>query len=280
MKVSEIMTKDVIVAEVPGSREHVIELMEKYGKMGLPVVKKGTKNLVGIVTKSDLLSKADEQQLAMLMTRDPITVAPDDDIRDAANKIINEGIRRLPVVINDNELVGIITVSDLITNAIKNLDPEEGISDLFEKNVFVLWEKTPLSLCLLILRFAGLNAAPVIDDFGKLVGFISTSDFIKMIELSTEALSNYSTVMPETSWSWDKTDIHYITKKIITLPDKLLEEVMIKNVVTATIFTSLVDVIKKMRKYDVDQIPVLDAGDNLVGLISDIKILRHIVNKL
>ncbi len=279
MKVKDIMSKDVIVAEVPGSREHVIELMDKHGKMGLPVVKKGTKTLVGMVTKSDLLSKADEQQLAMLMTRDPITVNPDDDVKEAALKIINHGVRRLPVVEND-ELVGIITVSDIITSAIRKLDPEEGISDLFEKNVFVLWEKTPVSLCLYILRFAGLNAAPVINDSGQLVGFISTSDFIKMIDLSTEALSNYATVAPETSWSWDKTDVYYITKKIITLPDKLLEEVMVKNVVTVTIFTSLVDVIKKMRKYDVDQIPVLDAGDNLVGLISDLKILRHIVNIL
>ncbi|HID02294.1 MAG TPA: CBS domain-containing protein, partial [Desulfobacterales bacterium] len=75
MKVKDVMTSNVIFAEVPGTREQVLKLMLKHKVMGLPVVKKRTKKLVGIVTRTDLMKKPKEEQLALLMTRNPITVS-------------------------------------------------------------------------------------------------------------------------------------------------------------------------------------------------------------
>jgi predicted transcriptional regulator len=51
MKVEEIMTRNVIYAEVPGNREQVLETIQEKKISGIPLVKKGTKNLIGIITR-------------------------------------------------------------------------------------------------------------------------------------------------------------------------------------------------------------------------------------
>ena len=48
-----------------------------------------------------------------IMTPDPITVTPDDDLADAYELMLRNDVRRLPVVDDDGELVGILTRSDV-----------------------------------------------------------------------------------------------------------------------------------------------------------------------
>jgi CBS domain-containing protein len=107
MMVKDCMQSDVVYVSVPGTREDVLQLMAEKQINGVPVVKKGSKSLVGIVTRTDLLRKADENQLAMLMVRDPETVSPRTDIKTALKLMIEKNFRRLPVVEKD-ELVGLV----------------------------------------------------------------------------------------------------------------------------------------------------------------------------
>ena len=113
MMVKDCMRSDVVYVSVPGTREDVLQLMAEKQINGVPVVKKGTKSLVGIVTRTDLLQKADENQLAMLMVRDPETVTPKTNIKTALKLMIEKNYRRLPVVEND-ELVGLVSVPDIL----------------------------------------------------------------------------------------------------------------------------------------------------------------------
>ena len=113
MMVKDCMQSDVIHVSVPGTREDVLQIMADQQVNGLPVVKKGSKTLVGIVTRTDLLRKADENQLAMLMVRDPETVKPRTDIKTALKIMLEKRYRRLPVVEKD-ELVGLLSVPDIL----------------------------------------------------------------------------------------------------------------------------------------------------------------------
>lgn len=92
----------------------------------LPVVEKG--RLVGILTLGDIreASPSDATTLSVyelnylldrlivkdIMTANPLTVAPDDPIGEAARLMVEHKIGGLPVV-QDGELVGIITETDL-----------------------------------------------------------------------------------------------------------------------------------------------------------------------
>ena len=117
MKVEEIMTTDAKFAEVPGTRAELLDLMNKHKVDGLPVVKKGTRKIIGMITKTDLLKKPSENQIAMLMSRDPIAVPPDMPVADAVRVLVDNRIRRLPVI-DKNTCVGLVTVADIVWKAI------------------------------------------------------------------------------------------------------------------------------------------------------------------
>ena len=67
MLVKRAMSKNVVSVSVPGNREKVLDLMRKEDKAVLPVVKSDTKQLVGLITRSDLIVNPDEEQIAILM---------------------------------------------------------------------------------------------------------------------------------------------------------------------------------------------------------------------
>jgi CBS domain-containing protein len=70
IKVSDIMIRDVACATLPGSRDEVLEILKAKRVSGVTVLKDG--KLVGIVSRSNLLQNPEEEQLALLMTRDPV----------------------------------------------------------------------------------------------------------------------------------------------------------------------------------------------------------------
>ena len=120
MLVKRTMSKNVVSVSVPGNREKVLDLMRKENKAVLPVVKEDTDILVGLVTRSDLINNPDEEQIAMLMSRELISVNPSDQVEDAARKMIDNNVRRVPVVNDDGELVGIITSFDIVSKFSSN----------------------------------------------------------------------------------------------------------------------------------------------------------------
>ena len=95
MKVKDIMTEDVIMAEVPSGSADALKLIIDHNISGLPVVKRGTKELMGVITRNDFSRKPDEGQTALLMTRDVTTISPDADVKEAAKLFRQKNFRRL-----------------------------------------------------------------------------------------------------------------------------------------------------------------------------------------
>lgn len=278
MKVKDVMTKDVIYVRLPGSREDVLTIMKEKGRMGIPVLKKNSMQVVGIVTSTDLLSKPYETQLALLMTRDPITVRPDDDISKAAELMFEKNIRRIPVVENGS-LVGIISVADIVHKIIADLEETPTIGSLMKRYMTTVWSKTPLNVAFSILKYSGMHALPVLDDRSKLCGIISLADFLRISEEVFKEKTASLTVGSEgEEWSWDTRDVVYVGKMELVLPDKLVEDVMIRDVITAFEETEASACAKKMRDNDIDQLPVVDAEGNLIGIISDVDLLQIIIS--
>ena len=90
------MVTDVVCVEIPGNRDDVLRILKRTGISGVPVLKEG--ELVGIITRKDLLRKAEETQLGLLMTPDPVVIRPDAPISEAAQLLVRHNIRRLPVI--------------------------------------------------------------------------------------------------------------------------------------------------------------------------------------
>ncbi len=88
-----------------------LEFMTKRKVRRLPVL--DGEKLAGIVTLSDLQAmKRAGAALGDVMTKDPLTVAPDDTLEQAAKLMLEEQVSGLPVL-EDGKVTGIITESDV-----------------------------------------------------------------------------------------------------------------------------------------------------------------------
>ena len=275
--VRDVMVRDVAYVAIPGSRDDVLKTLQDRKVSGLPVVKKG--EVVGIITRSDLLRNREEDQTALLMTRDPVVISPERSIVEASKLLIQHKIRRLPVV-EGKELVGLITVADIVRVA-EGLNIEESIEPYLEKETVVLWSEMPLPVAGSIMEFAAVEACPVIDTDLKLVGMISDRDLIKasVIEDSVEK-TDMSADGGEDAWMWDRvmrTINKYYTVSRIRLRDIPVREAMVPPK-TAFKTDKVSDCASVMRKNRIDQMPVVKTSRKLMGMLKDTDILRALVD--
>ena len=114
-KVKDFMTRGVLTIDSEKTILEAAELMSQK-EVGDVVVLKGEIPR-GIVTERDFVRRVVarktplDTKISDVMTKPLITISPDASLKEAARKMINSGIRRLPVV-KQHKLVGIIVVSD------------------------------------------------------------------------------------------------------------------------------------------------------------------------
>ena len=93
----------------------ISEMMKDLNYRQCPVVEEG--KLVGIVTQTDLLNAlADKGDIKVrdVMVADPVTIMEEAPIESASDIIRIKNFNALPVVSEKNELLGIITVTDIL----------------------------------------------------------------------------------------------------------------------------------------------------------------------
>ncbi|WP_296795984.1 CBS domain-containing protein [uncultured Methanobrevibacter sp.] len=278
MMVKRVMSKKVVSVSVPGSREKVLDLMRKENKAVLPVVKEDNNKLVGVVTRSDLINNPDEEQIAMLMSRDLVIASPDEDVKDAAKRMIENDVRRVPVVNDDGELVGIITSFDIVSQALTKIDVEDAVENYMITTVPTTWEKTPLNVAFESMKQFGLKSILALDDDAQLSGILTETDFIAESEIISERSEHSSTVGTEgDKWSWDSTSVLYIEKNHLKFTDKVVSDVAIGNVEVANSKTKVSDCAKKMKTLNIEQIPVIGVEGDLVGIVRASDLIKALV---
>lgn len=137
-----------------------------------------------------------------IMTKDVITVSNISTVKDAANLIFRLQISGLPVVDENEHVVGMITEKDLIRMALPSYIEQVGdlsylphfepfdkklahadkikISDIMRKDVICLTEDVDVVEAARIMITKGIRRIPVLRD-KKLVGIICRSDIVKEI---------------------------------------------------------------------------------------------------
>ncbi|WP_202319472.1 CBS domain-containing protein [Archaeoglobus neptunius] len=118
--VKEVMTTVVCTVKMTDSVHNLAKKLVEYGVGSAVVLDNGLP--VGIVTEKDLISKIvarnkvpSEVIVEEVMSQPVITINPNTSLREAARIMMKRGIRRLPVVNNSGELIGIITDNDILS---------------------------------------------------------------------------------------------------------------------------------------------------------------------
>lgn len=144
MLVKDVMTCNVITVSKYDSVMNVADVLVKMNISGLPVVDRG-KKLVGIITQADILSvlgigrqhtlkdmlrkmigeSVPERRMGDvvgdIMTSPVYTITMDATVANAVSIMDDKKIRRLMVVNDKNELIGIITRADILKAVIRKI---------------------------------------------------------------------------------------------------------------------------------------------------------------
>ena len=135
-KVKDVMTGEVVAVRKDASFKEMAARLREYRVSAFPVIDED-RRVIGVVSEADLLAKealnadrggtlaailhhkelekADGVTAGDLMTRDVVTVKPDDTVEQAARLMYHLQVKRLPVVDAGGYLVGIVSRADLLT---------------------------------------------------------------------------------------------------------------------------------------------------------------------
>jgi CBS domain-containing protein len=120
---SQLMTRDPVCCLASDTVDRAAQLMRQEDAGSLPVIENHQdKKLLGIITDRDIALKvvADKRDVGStraqeVMTRNPVTCRAENDIQVALNAMASNQVRRIPVVDEKNQIVGIISQSDVAT---------------------------------------------------------------------------------------------------------------------------------------------------------------------
>lgn len=128
--IADVMTRDVVTLFEEDSLADVAEDFARYQFRHIPVVDDG--RLVGIISQRDILRVTlgptahsptdqtrearfrDETFVEEIMQPEPITARSDEPLASAARRMLDHNISALPVVDAGGQLVGIVTVQDVL----------------------------------------------------------------------------------------------------------------------------------------------------------------------
>lgn len=138
-----VMTKNPICCQPSDSAMKVAQWMKREDIGAIPVIDgTETRKLVGIVTDRDLALKIVGQgydpnstHVEEVMTRKLVTCRPEDDIQRALNLMSEHQVRRIPIVDDENKVLGIIAQADVATRVDQPEKTAEVVKDISQNGV-------------------------------------------------------------------------------------------------------------------------------------------------
>lgn len=136
MRIKEIMTTNVKTISESCTLQEAAEHMKSLNVGSIPVCNKSNK-LVGMVTDRDMVVRGltsgsdSNTPVSQVMSTNPVSIEPDTGVHEAARVMAKNQIRRLPVVEN-NEVVGIVSIGDLAVRDIYINEAGDALSSISE----------------------------------------------------------------------------------------------------------------------------------------------------
>ena len=217
MQVREVMTTDVMTVGPDIGLKAAARVMIDRGISGLPVVDDAGK-LVGIITEADFVKQeADRshrryrrlldalfgerehrlvgENVGDAMTRHPIVVDPETRVAEAAREMADRGIKRLPVVNDSGELVGIVSRADIMAAFVR---PDDVIAAQIREDI--------------IERILMIDPATVqvevAEGVALLSGTVPTRTDARLLEELTRRLEGVVRVSSEVGFDLDDSRAH------------------------------------------------------------------------
>ncbi len=328
LNVSQVMETLVISVSLDTPLARVIDLLLEAPFRTLPVIDQ-QHHLQGIISTGDLIHagvlpmrrgllktarELDEQSAEMVaapveqarqstltaqdvMNRQVRTVLPTTHVREAAQIMLETGLRRLPVVENNGTLVGILTRADLLqvivtsplmnsqvssatqplqhTGSLSHTPPQQrAIIEYTNTDVRTISEQTSLAEVIDELILSPFKRVIVVNAQQQVVGIISDVDILaRMQEEMRPGLLSMLT-------SWARTTPRRPATGTLHSPHgkaSVAGDIMNREVITVTETTSVQDTIEIMISTRRKVLPVVTTQGQLLGVVGRSDLLRVLV---
>jgi IMP dehydrogenase len=281
MNVADAMTprSKVVTVEMPGTRDDVLEYLQERSFSSVPVIKTTDEGeqFRGIVSRDALINNPDEDQLALLADEVPTTTS-DDTIEAAAQLMVSERERRIPVV--DDTLAGIITITDVI-NAMAHgdIDGDVTVGGLARRDINCVYSETPLPVAERELSHAKVPYAVVLDDDGEMAGMITEVDILDVARVvEGEDDTGDSIANQDDEWAWEGIKAvsgRYMPTRNVEIPTGPVHEFMTDDLITVNKRRTATEAAQLMVEHEIEQIPLV-TGNELSGIVRDIDLLSFL----
>ncbi|MFB8776731.1 CBS domain-containing protein [Streptomyces broussonetiae] len=131
--IGALMVRDVVTAGPGTPLEDAVDLFREHRVSGLPVVD-GDDRVIGVISERDLvLRRSRTGTVGEVMSVPAVTVRADAPVPEAARLLAEHEVKRLPVVDDEDRLVGIVTRRELLQVFLRT---DEHIRHQIRRRVF------------------------------------------------------------------------------------------------------------------------------------------------
>ncbi len=298
-KVIDIMQTEVTTVRLDTPVREIVRLLLRRGYGSVPVVDKNH-TLKGIITDGDLLLRAGvsarldlqdvltemqvkqqisalqerEQTAVDIMTQPVISIQEMDTVRQALDRMVENNLKRLPVINKQGQLTGWISRVDVLRTLDYHHLPKDTtlrrqsgstIAELMYRDVTAIRPDTPLEKILQVLESNSYRRVVVADEDDQVLGIITDGDLLRRSQNS----DNPGLVARIRNLVTGKRP-----KTPLLASEETAANLMTTPVITITIDTSITEALRLMLHHKIKRLPVVDESGKLVGLLGRGNLLR------
>ncbi len=220
--------------------------------------------------------------VADVMMRDGHTVRPDTPVAEVVTLLLNQDVRAVPVVDEQQRVLGVITDGDLLRRggltlplAVQQVlppseraaalvalrDQPHHAADLMTPHPLTLPRTARLAQAARQLAAHDLKRMPVVDEHDRLVGMLSRDDLLSTVVERLRQRAPDQVVLP------------------VGAP-QTVADVMLPDVPTVLPSTPLTEVLNQLLAQPQSRVLVVDEQQRVVGIITDGDVLRRAARRV
>ena len=320
--VRDIMSCNVKTLTLDDTIQTCLEIMTENNIRHIPVLditaeKENKPYFVGIVSQRDVFrqispylgkstkvdsdSMALQQLLVQIVTRKPKSASPETPIQDVTKMMVENRVDSVPVIY-DNDLVGIVTATDVLKLFVKlheigrqseekpSSEPKRRFVDLLAGNsdkalwalssvlgtvkdimtdqVVSLQEQDDLGKVMKVIQKGKFRHVPIVNDQNELIGIISDRDVLRVLPFRKGQRKPQSDVFRAELFDVDPNEpaVHQQVYRIMN-----------RDVIHVQPVHSFYDVVKMLHDKKISCVPVTDNNNKLTGIATTTDVMRGLL---